>query len=51
MNEHPYRPRDREQTASGAAVANLKGFLAKLQELIWGGESHEHTLEELRACE
>jgi hypothetical protein len=33
MNEHP--------------ITDIKRFLDDLQELFWGGESHEHTLEEL----
>jgi hypothetical protein len=47
MNEHPYQPRDREQPASGLPITDIKRFLDDLQDLFWGGESHEQTLEEL----
>jgi hypothetical protein len=47
MNEHPYQRRNREQAASGVPITDIKRFLDELQELFWGGESHEHTLEEL----
>jgi hypothetical protein len=46
MNEHPER-RDREQATTGVAITDIKRFLDDLQGLYWGGESHEHTLEEL----
>jgi hypothetical protein len=47
MNEHPYRPREPEQAASGDPITDIKRFLDELQKLFWGGESHEHTLQEL----
>jgi hypothetical protein len=42
MNEHPYL-----QAASGVPITDIKRFLDDLQGLFWGGESHEHMLEEL----
>jgi hypothetical protein len=47
MNELPDQPRDREQATSGVPIPDIKRFLNELQRLFWGGESHEHTLEEL----
>jgi hypothetical protein len=40
-------PKEEKPAASGVPITDIKRFLDDLQELFWGGESHEHTLDEL----